>query len=222
MSLAIHRLLHEIETLKHQFGSCESQKIEATLRRLSRHKFSDAESLIHFPETLLFLRAYPQSPSIVRATEAQLRAFPKRVARLSDHGADLSALGDPEVSGIAGMAVTDTFNFDIVRWLVKRYPSRSAFYWDWFEDENRLAETWPRFMPLLEEDALVEANVPYQLWLHAARDGSRELPWLMDRFDNLPIADQEKEELYNSQKLYVRWTPPYQSTRSGLRLPTSK
>ncbi len=68
MSLAIHRLLHEIETLKHQFGSCESQKIEATLRRLSRHKFSDAESLIHFHETLLFLRAYPQSPSIVRAT----------------------------------------------------------------------------------------------------------------------------------------------------------
>jgi hypothetical protein len=222
MSLAIHRLLHEIETLKHQFGSCESQKIEATLRRLSRHKFSDAESLIHFHETLLFLRAYPQSPSIVRATEAQLRSFPKRVARLSDHGADLSALGDPEVSGIAGMAVTDTFGFDIVRWLVKRYPRRSAFYWDWFEDENRLAETWPRFMPLLEEDALVEANVPYMKWLRAAKDGRRELPWLVDRFVQLPRSAKEKSELYNSQKLYVRWSPAYRATRTGLRLPVRK
>ena len=40
-----------------------------------------------------------------------------------------------------------------------------AIDWEWFEDENRLAETWPRFMPLLEEDAWIEANVPYRKWL---------------------------------------------------------
>src|SRR5258705_8874316 len=222
MRPAIYRFLHKIGTLKNQFGSCESQKITAALRRLGQQRFINGESLIRYHELLLFLRAYPQSPSIVRATEAQLRSFPKRVARLSDHGADLSALGDPEVSGIAGMAVTDTFSFDIVRWLVKRYRSRSAFYWDWFEDENRLAETWPRFMPLLEEDALVEANVPYMKWLRAARDGRRELPWLVDRFVQLPLSANEKAELYNSQKLYVRWSPPYRATRTGLRLPVRK
>ena len=217
-----NRLLNQLAELKDHFGARHPEKITAAIRRLGQQRFTNSESLIRYHELLLFLRAYPQSPSIVRATEAQLRSFPKRIARLSDHGADVSALGDPEVSGIAGMAVTDTFSFDIVRWLVKRYPSRSTFYWDWFEDENRLTETWPRFMPLLEEDALVEANVPYIKWLRAARDGRRELPWLVDRFVQLPLSAKEKSELYNSQKLYVRWSPAYRATRTGLRLPVRK
>jgi hypothetical protein len=222
MSLAIHRLLDQLETLKHQFGSRESQKIEATLRRLSRKNFTDPESLILFHEILLFLRAYPQTPAIVRAVEALLRTFAQRIGRLRDSGVDLSTLNDPEMSGIAGTSVTDTFSFNIVRWLLQNYPNHSACYWDWFEDENRLAETWPRFMPLLEEDALVEANVPYMEWLRAARDGQRELRWLVDRFTQLPISDKEKAEHYNSQKIYARWSPVYRATRTGLRLPRGK
>jgi hypothetical protein len=215
-------LLNQLAELKHHFGARHPAKIAAVIRRLGQQHFNHGESLIRYHEILLFLRAYPQSPAIVRATEAQLRTFPERVARLSDHGRDLSALADPEVSGVAGTPVTDTFSFDIVRWLVKRYPTRSVFYWDWFEDENRLAETWPRFMPLMEEDALVEANVPYVEWLRAARDGRRELPWVVDRFAQLPLSAKEKAELYNSQKLYVRWSPPYRATRTGLRLPVRK
>ena len=217
-----NRLLNQLSELRDQFGARHAEKIAAAIRRLGRQHFANGESLIRYHELLLFLRAYPQSPAIVRATEAQLRTFPERVARLADHGADLSALGDPGVSGIAGMAVTDTFSFDIVRWLVKRYSTRSVFYWDWFEDENRLAETWPRFMPLLEEDSLVEANVPYRDWLRAARDGRRELPWLVDHFVQLSLSGKEKTELYNSQKLYVRWSPSYRATRTGLRMPVRK
>jgi len=217
-----NRLLNQLAELKNHFGARHPEKIAAAIRRLGQQHFTNGESLIRYHELLLFLRGYPQSPAIVRATETQLRTFPKRVARLSDHGADLSALGDPEVSGIAGMAVTDTFSFDIVRWLVKVYPSRSDLYWDWFEDENRLAETWPRFMPLLEEDAFVEANVPYREWLRTARDGLRELHWLVDRFAQLPVSAKEKAELYDSQKLYVRWFPAYRATRTGLRFPVRK
>ena len=97
-----------------------------------------------------------------------------------------------------------------------------ALDWDWFEDENRLAETWPRFMPLLEEDAAVEANVPYREWLRAAMGREKELPWLITRFESLPKNEKERAELYNSQKLYVRWTPAYRSSRTGMRLAGSK
>ena len=115
--------------------------------------------------------------------------------------------------------MTDTFTFPIVRWLATRHLAQIALDWDWFEDENRLSETWPRFMPLLEEDALVEANVAYPTWLRGAKGKSEnDVAWLIQRFDSLKKTEREKAELFDSQQLYVTWTPPYRATRTGMRL----
>jgi len=192
------------------------------LHQRSKQKIRDTETLISYHEFLLFVRAYPQSAAVARLAEKELRGFAKRVEWLSEQGIDIGPLEHPEVSGIAGTTVTDTFGFFIVRWLMQCYPSQTSIYWDWFEDEYRLAATWPRFMPLLAEDASVEANVPYRDWLNAARGRRAELAWLIDRFDELPVPDDEKAELYDSQKLYVQWQPPYRATRTGLRAPAKK
>ena len=141
-------MLDQLDELKTKFGPREAKQVEALLHRLSRHKFHDTDSLIRYHELLLFVRAYPQSPTVMRASEKELRAFSKRVAALNEEGVDTGVLEHPEVSGIAGTPVTDTFSFYIVRWLMQRYPSQTRIYWDWFEDESRLAATWPRFMPL--------------------------------------------------------------------------
>jgi hypothetical protein len=192
------------------------------LERLARKKFRDVDSLLHFHELLLFLRAYPHDAETLRLAKKQLRTFAERVAELRAHEVDLSSLEHPENSGVAGTSVTDTFSFYIVRWLVQCYPAQLSIYWDWFESENRLAETWPRFMPLLEEDASVEANVPYRKWLAAARGKQPELPWLIEHFENLARLEKERAELYDSQQIYVTWTPRYRSTRTGLRVPAAR
>jgi hypothetical protein len=192
------------------------------LRRRSKQKIHDTETLISYHEFLLFVRAYPQSAAMARLAEKELRGFSRRVEFLRDQDVDVSPLEHPEVSGIAGTPVTDNFSFYIVRWLMQRHPSQTSIYWDWFEDENRLATTWPRFIPLLAEDAPVEANVPYREWLRVARGSQHELAWLIDRFDELPVSDEEKAELYDSQKLYVQWTPIYRATRTGLRASARK
>ncbi|MBA3513965.1 MAG: hypothetical protein H0T77_06290 [Pyrinomonadaceae bacterium] len=216
----INRLLDQLDELKREFGGGQEQRIESSLSRVARQKFNNAESLIRFHEILLFIRAYPQTAKILHQAEKTLASFGDRVKLLRDTDADLSPLDNPEMSGIAGTSVTDTFTYNIVRWLWKLHPAQIAFAWDWFEDENRLAATWPRFMPLLEEDAFVEANVPYVEWLRAAKGrGIRELAWLLQRFEALPLTDKEKVELYDSSKLYVRWTPSYKATRTGMKLP---
>jgi hypothetical protein len=219
MSNSFNHLLDQLDELKSRFGSREHRAIERILTRLSGKKTADVQALIRFHEILLFLSAYPQSARIRQLAEAQLRSFDKRVEALSEAEIDLSALEDPEVSGIAGTAVIDTFTYHIVRWLLRLHPTQVAFDWDWFDDENRLAETWPRFMPLLDEDAFVEANVPYQEWLRAAKGREKELPWLIRHFESLPKPEREMAELYNSQNLFVSWTPSYRATRTGMRLP---
>ena len=227
---SINRLLDQLEELKSRFGEREQRTIERLLSGLPRLQFTDAEALLRYHEILLFLSAYPQSDHTLRLVDGELSDFAQRVKQLEASGADLSALDSPEVSGIAGRHVTDTFTYPIVRWLVRpnSQQGRVALDWDWFEDENRLAETWPRFMPLLEDDSLVEANVPYETWLRSATATSgahrsgKDLAWLIQRFESLPKTEKERAELYDSQQLYVRWTPAYRSTRTGMRLARSK
>ena len=221
MSNSINRLLDQLDELKNRFGPRESRTVERLLVRLSSQKLEDVEALIRFHEILLFLSAYPQGARVRQLAESQLRSFSRRVTALSDAEVDLSAFDNPEISGIAGTSVVDTFTYYIVLWLLKRHPAQIAFDWDWFNDENRLAETWPRFMPLLDEDAFVEANVPYPEWLRAAKGRAKELPWLFQRFELLAKSDREKAELYNSQNLFVSWTPAYRATRTGMRLPVN-
>lgn len=210
--------LNQLDKIKTQFGPKDARRVQTLLERLSRQTFRNARDLLRFHELLLFVRAYPHNAAVARLSESQLRTFDRRISLLREQNLDLSPLEHPDVSGIAGMSVTDTFSYYIVRWLSRRYSAQVAIDWDWFEDENRLGQAWPRFMPLLEEDTLVEANVPYRRWLAAARSGRAEILWLLERFDQLNKPEKEKAEIYDSQQLYVRWTPRYRSTRTGLRI----
>ena len=201
----IDRLLDRLDETKRRFderGAAESLK---ALMRLEKRRFTDAEQLIRFHEILLFMRAYPQTARVLRLVEKILSAFTRRVSLLKDSGADLSPLEYGEVSGIAGTFVEDTFSYQITRWLVRSRAPEVSINWEVHDDEYRLAATWPRFLPLLEEDALVEAHVPYLDWLRAAKGrGGSDLAWLIGRFDSLPLAEKEKAELYESLKIYVR------------------
>ncbi len=219
----LNHLLDQLDVLRRSFEPRSSRKLEQLLSRIGRANINDAESIVRFHELLLFISAYPQSARARRLAESLLKSFPKRLEVLRDVEIDLDSLEHPEVSGVAGLSVTDTFSFFIVRWLLKRHPRQVSLYWDWFEDGNRLGQTWPRFMPLLEDDAAVEANIPFQDWLRAARPrGEKDLQWLFRQFASLKKTEKEKAELYDSQQLYVNWKPAYGATRTGMRLPVRK
>ena len=215
-------LLDQLDALKTEFTPSAGRRVNQLLARLARTKLNDTDTLFRYHEILLFLCAYLHNAATGRAAERELRGFANRVSYLEQQAIDIAPLQHPEWSGIAGTSVTDTFGFYIVRRLVERHPSQVALDWEWFEDENRLAATWPRFMPLLEEDAFVEANVPYREWLAAARGQRSEIAWLIEQFDKLPKPDKERAELYDSQQLYVRWTPGFDLSRTGMRVAARK
>lgn len=222
----IDRLLDHLDESKRRFDgrSHSSARTLKILAQLEKRRFREAVSLMRFHEILLFMRAYPQSANVLRRVEKILKTFSQRVRSLVDTGADLSPLESVEASGIAGTFIEEAFSYEITRWLVRRYPSRLSINWELHEDEYRLAATWPRFLPLLEEDALVEANVPYPDWLRAAkgRKGS-ELKWLIERFERLPLSGKEKAELYESLKIYVRWElNDSRATRTLMKRPVRK
>src|SRR5207248_3360973 len=144
--------------------------------------------------------------------------FAKRISQLRDADVDLSPLDEPEVSGIVGTSVTSNFSYAIVRWLVATYPRQISIDWDWFEEDDRFGATMPRFLPLLEEDAMVEAHVPYRVWLRAAKGRRNDLGWIIERFESLKISNQAKAELYDSLKLHVIWKFGVRASRTQMKL----
>ena len=215
------QLLNTLEAAKRAFDLPQA-KLSATLSQLEKAKLNSAEDLVRLHETLLFLQAYPRGARVLNQVEKLLKRCQTQAERLRDDEVDTSLLDTPEVSGIAGGSVTSNFSYAIVRWLVAKFPAQLSIDWDWFEEEDRFGATMPRFMPLLEDDAMVEAHVPYREWMRAAKGRERELTWLIERFEMLPLPEKEKANLYDSLKLHVTWRYGFRSSRTGLRVASPK
>ena len=147
MSQTLDALLASFEAAKSRFGRGAATELKALLHQLSRQDFRDAKSLVRFHETLLFLRAFPQSAALVPRIERLLNMFHERVEKVRELGGDMSVLDDFDTSGIAGTTMQDTLNFEAARWLVRRIPRNVEIAWDDYEDESPMGSTWPRNTP---------------------------------------------------------------------------
>lgn len=201
-------LLTQLEAAKNQFNPGHSAKIQKLLTQLSKLQL-DPHELILFHEALLFLRAFPHGPSEIPRVEDLLNTFHQRIEKLHATNADMSVFDDFDTSGIAGTTMQDALSFDVAQWITSRIPRNIQIawsdYWDDYQAERARGNTWPRFIPLLEEDADVEANIPWSTWIDAARGRLNTLPWLLNQFVKLPLPARQQSELYDSLRLPLRW-----------------
>ena len=171
----LDRKFSEIEAARYRFGRGDDVHVLKLLTALEAVRFTDPASLIRFHEALMFVRAFPQSAAVLRAAERILNNFHKKVEALVEAGADMDAFDTFEVGGIAGTTMEDTLSFDVARWLVRRMPGAVEIAWENYEPGRELGTTGPRLMPLLEDDAFVEADTPWRQWLEAAAGADGKL-----------------------------------------------
>ncbi|HTW57591.1 MAG TPA: hypothetical protein VMD99_05660 [Terriglobales bacterium] len=210
MSQSLDALLTSLESAKSRFSRGAAAETKTLLTRLSSSSnITDPQCLLRLHEALLFLRAFPQSPTLVKTIEELLNTFHQRIERLRRSGADMSVFDDFDTSGMAGTTMQDTLNFEAACWLVRRIPRHVEIAWDDYSDdyqaERAMGSTWSRLIPLLEEDADVEANIPWRSWLNAARGRERDLEFLIRSFERLPLPSRARAELYDSLRIPIRW-----------------
>jgi len=216
------RLLARLDAAKRRRPG--ARETAALVRKARRARFSDAESLVRLHDALLFLRAYPHSREVMSLCDLVLSEFAARVARLAESGADLSTFDHPEVSGIAGTSITTDYSYDVVRWLKRHFGGRVCVDWSLHEATDRLRAAWPEFLPLLEEEALEDANVPYLEYLRAGRRrGEDDLEWLLSRIERLPLSSRERAERYDALGISIRWLlGGGRVTRTRMRYPARR
>ena len=213
-------LLDQLDEWKSRFGSPDVPALEQLLAIIATERFPDAESLIRLHETLLFLRAYPPNLKVAKLADAILFSFARRVAGLQAAGGELDAFEAPEVSGVAGSSLAAVFDYEVARRLAPRHPRNVEIAWDRYDESEKLGAGIWRFVPLLQEDWPVEAHVPYQQWITAARrPGVSDLAWLLERVEALPLPPRERAALYDSLQVPILWRMGnIETSRSRLRL----
>jgi hypothetical protein len=220
---SLERLLDRLDELKRPTRDVRARaRLSRLLKQCARRRFRDAASLVRFHESLLFLRAYPQTATLLHASEKILKTFSERVSHLRESGADTFALEQPEVSGIAGTGFDVIFGYDIVCYLARAHPTRVSLVWDDEDDRAHLHSVFSHFMPLFEEEVYVDIRTPFREWLRSATPrGESELHWLIRRFESLNVSEKIRTELFDPLKLWVRWElKDSRATRTHARLPT--
>jgi hypothetical protein len=199
-------LVQELEGLRATFGRSAAARKLSLLRTLASTPIRSADLLVRLHDSLLFLRAYPDSGAVLEAAEAGLRGFIRRVGPIArKDGEEFDAL---DMKGIAGTAIYCSFSLPVVRWLVKRYPGQVELLQDAEGVEERLGETLPRLLLPAEVEAVEDGYVGPLEWLRRTA-GSRRgdaLLRLLAMVDALPIDDDHRAALWAALDVPVRFS----------------
>ncbi len=180
--------LQQLVAMKGQFGREAARATAKLLETLDNIRLRDPADLILLHETLLFLRAYPQSPRVLRLADKLLFSFEQRLKKVNP---DLFEA--PEVSGIAGTALSTNFSYEFASSLVARHGSALRIDWEAYKRQDRLGPVLGRLLPAAFEDWSVEPHVDWRGWFEAARCS---LPWLLAHLD---------PPTYDALEIPLRW-----------------
>jgi len=210
--------------MRRAYGPGCAEKCERLLGELRGAKLPSVEVLVRFHDTLLFLRAFPQSARVLRLADELLASVEAQVAKLDASPAGAAALNDESVSGIAGTTITNAWTYELASWLVERHGQAIHAEWDIDEQYRHMATILPQFMPLLSDDSYVEADTPYSRWMEAAAgDKENELEWLLRSFERLPISRLDRANLYDALGVNLAWDLSGSSaSRTLARRPVSR
>jgi len=206
MTKSLAAQVEQLEALRHDYGPGAAERAERYLSLVQHFHFRDADLLIRFHDTLLFLRAFPQSREVAKLADHLLAMVEPEVESLRESEADLDSFDLEPYSGIAGTVLAEEHTYEVARWLDQRYPQHVTADFKIDDNYSKLVNTLPRFMPLVEDDTFVEPDVPFaDLLTEAAGDPKRDWPWLIEQFENLPLSLKDKTELYDSLAINLQF-----------------
>ena len=192
-----------LEAAKGKFGAKAAREVVALLKRAGRTRFRDPQELIQYHETVLFLRAYPQSARVLREADRILFSFADRL-----RGMPREEFEYPEISGVAGTGLSTNFSYPFAKSLAERHGGCVRIDWEQYQHPDRLGPILARLIPEAFEDWAIGPHPDWRGWYEKA---GGTLPWLIERVT---------PEVYDLLELPVRWElADSPASRSRARLP---
>jgi hypothetical protein len=223
---AAHDLTLDLESIRASYGGFADRQKLALLIALSLKRPVAADALWRLHESLLFLRAYPDSAAVLEAAEHGLLAFAARLRPLARRGA--AAFEALDEKGLAGTAVYTSFSLPIARWLVRRYPGQVELYAADEAVTDRLGDALSTLLLPAEAEAVHDRYLGAIEWLRrtapapesAAGPGPGSLERILAIVDALGLDERSASSLWTALELPLRWDLGHgDGSRTLLRAP---
>jgi hypothetical protein len=170
------------------------------------------------------LRAYPDSPKLLRLVERELQDFSIRVTPvvMNDERAAHKLLN----TGIAGTTIEYPYDWDTALWLAEKFPDAIVIDWDAYNDSeaDNLASVLPFLTSWPENDTLDDPEQSTEDWVTLAKgEGRSDFVWLLARLQKSSLPSVVKRHLYEQLELPLRWRlDDSEVSRSRARVPASQ
>ncbi|MSV34252.1 MAG: hypothetical protein EXQ47_01465 [Bryobacterales bacterium] len=181
-------VLAALAKCKGEFGKAAARQTAALLERVRRMRIRDPEELIELHETVLFLRAHPQSARVLKLADQILFSFSGRVGGLDQEPFEYS-----DVSGIAGTGLGTTFSYPFAKSLAERHGGAIHIDWDHYQHADKLGPILGRLIPEAFADWAVAPHPDWRRWYEQA---GGNLGWLISRV---------RPDVYDLLDLPLRW-----------------
>src|SRR3989449_3884175 len=188
------RLVEALAAVASRYAPEDERQKCALLESVEGCAIRHGGTLLQLHETLCFLQAYPDTPTLLALVDRALEGFAARVERLGP--AAQRRLHD---SGVANTTLDYPFGFPMARWLAARFPREAEVAWARFADEDRLDETLSLLATTAEGDAFSEGGIGWRQWLRVAK-GDRRLTDLQ-----LLLEVDRKSTRLNSSHGYISY-----------------
>lgn len=210
------RALDSLAAMKGQFGRAAARTTADLLEVLRAARLSGATDVIRLHETVLFLRAYPQSPRVLRLADNILFSFSDRLGRLGPDPGDRDVFEDPEISGIAGTGLSTNFSYEIAKSLVHRHGRAISIDWENYEHADRLGPVLSELVPQSREDFAVSAHPDARRWFAGLSGGLSD----GTKGGLRTLFDHTEPGMYDLLEIPLRWELGNSAaSRSRTRLP---
>ncbi len=187
------------------------------LEALAEARLATARQVYRLHEVLCFLRAYPDSRSVLRQVESMLESFSER--------ADLRKFRHQLVdSGITGTDIYYPFYWVTARWLARHWPDQLTITWPDFENRDELIGMLDLLLPYSESVALDMVDRTPREWLTALkRTDETDAAFLIRRFESFDAAPAVRERTYERLDPPLRLAPGVDSpSRTRAKHPVPK
>ena len=185
-------LISQLFSIRNKYGKKFSKEKLKLISAINREEPKSKRALQSWYDILLFLLAYPDNPSVYRASSQALQHLQWYV-RSHEHLKDRLFN-----SGVTNTNLCAAFGFEIVKWLRKNHPN--DIWLSSFEaDSGQIQSILSVVMPKVESEILQDANSDWKSWLKGTlKKGEDILDRLIAIFDETDIRPEVKDELWNA------------------------
>ena len=199
--LSARQTISRLHAIRNRYGAGAVREKASLLQSIPDLVIRTTADLGRLHLTLCFLRAFPDTADIHRASIRLLEEFPLLTRHLGE--SQLPRLTD---SGIARSTIHYPFSFEVGSWLARRFPGVGHIDWDEFGDTTRFDELLEHLMHASESDFFDSGRVTTDEWMRLAASQAHDtdFDWLMSELRDRRQHSRFWTGLYNAAEVPLR------------------